>query len=119
MSLYGLAPGGVYMAPLVTQGTVSSYLAFPPFPIFRQVVYFCCTFLRVTSTGYYPAPCSMEPGRSSSIFFRIDTCDCLTYLTALLVYTILLNLSILSFYPKLIQTNFHQRTHEAVNYLVF
>ena len=28
-------------------------------------VFFCCTFLRVASTGSYPAPCSAMPGLSS------------------------------------------------------
>ena len=30
-----------------------------------EAVYFCCTFLGVASTGYYPAPCSAELGLSS------------------------------------------------------
>jgi len=30
-----------------------------------MAVYLCCTSLRVASTGYYPAPCPMEPGLSS------------------------------------------------------
>ena len=45
----------------------------------RLAVYFCCTFLRVASTGYYPAPCSMELGLSSSTTFRYCTCDRTTY----------------------------------------
>ena len=30
-----------------------------------SAVFFCCTFLRVTSTGSYPAPCSVMLGLSS------------------------------------------------------
>jgi len=48
----------------VASALVSSYLTFPPLP-HKVAVYFCCTFLGVTSTGNYPAPCSMEPGLSS------------------------------------------------------
>ena len=33
-------------------------------------VYFCCTFLRVTSTGRYPASCPVKPGLSSPAVFR-------------------------------------------------
>ena len=45
-----LASDGVYMATLVTKGTVVSYTAFPPLPA-KQAVYFCCTILGVTSTS--------------------------------------------------------------------
>jgi len=31
-NLFGLAPGGVYLATLIAQGTVSSYLTFSPLP---------------------------------------------------------------------------------------
>ncbi len=31
-NLFGLAPGGVYLATLITQGTVGSYLTFSPLP---------------------------------------------------------------------------------------
>ena len=58
-----LASGGVYIAPYVTVGAVSSYLAFSTLP-FRAVI-FCCTFLKVTFTRRYLAPCSMELGLSS------------------------------------------------------
>ncbi|KJZ82859.1 hypothetical protein ClosIBUN22A_CONTIG208g01667 [Clostridium sp. IBUN22A] len=44
---------------------VSSYLTFPPLPKFPQAVYLCCTFLQVTLTGRYPAPCPTELGLSS------------------------------------------------------
>lgn len=44
---------------------VSSYLAFPPLPKLIPEVYLCCTFLQVTLTGSYPAPCPMELGLSS------------------------------------------------------
>ena len=44
---------------------VSSYLTFPPLPELPQAVYLCCTFLQVTLTGRYPAPCPVELGLSS------------------------------------------------------
>ena len=34
-------------------------------------VYFCCTFLGVTSTGRYPASCPVKPGLSSPVPFRV------------------------------------------------
>ena len=75
-SLFGLAPGGVYRAPDVTigtgallphrftltGGTPSRGISVSTRP--RRSV-FCGTFLRVTPTGRYPAPCSLEPGLSS------------------------------------------------------
>jgi hypothetical protein len=63
--LFGLSPGGVYLAAAVAGGTVSSYLAFSPLPPSRRRCIFCGTFLGVTPTGRYPAPCPMEPGLSS------------------------------------------------------
>ena len=65
----GLASDGVYRAPSVTRRAVSSYLAFPPLPV-KLAVYFCCTFLRVSSTGRYPASCPMKLGLSSPEAFR-------------------------------------------------
>jgi len=56
---WGLQSGQVAM-PLV-----SSYLAFPSLHRKTGAVSFCCTFLGVASTGYYPAPCPMELGLSS------------------------------------------------------
>ncbi len=58
-----LASGGVYTALVVTDKAVSSCLAFSTLP-FRAVI-FCCTFLKVTFTGRYPAPCSVKLGLSS------------------------------------------------------
>ena len=56
----------------VTRPPVSSYLTISPLPaagspkIARdRRCNFCGTFLRVTPTGCYPAPCSVEPGLSS------------------------------------------------------
>ncbi len=37
----------------------------------RQRYHFCCTFLRVTPTGRYPAPCPVKPGLSSRDHFSI------------------------------------------------
>lgn len=44
----------------------------PPFHPYRLIpaVYFCCTGLRVTPTGRYPASCPAKPGLSSSAAFR-------------------------------------------------
>ena len=69
--LFGLAPGGVYLAPDVTTGT--GELLPHRFTLtsrrrrnrsMRRFA-FCCTFLLVTETGSYPAPCPGEPGLSS------------------------------------------------------
>ncbi len=38
----------------------------------KRAVYFCCTFLRVASTGRYPASCSAEPGLSSPSWARLS-----------------------------------------------
>ena len=66
--LFGLAPGGVCRAALVTESAVRSYRTVSPLPYSvararRSLL--CGTFLRVTSTGRYPAPCPVEPGLSS------------------------------------------------------
>ena len=53
----------------VTSQAVVSYTAFPPLPV-KLAVYFCCTILRVTSTGRYPASCPAKPGLSSPDPFR-------------------------------------------------
>ena len=44
----------------------------PPFHPYRLIpaVYFCCTGLRVTPTGRYPASCPAKPGLSSPGPFR-------------------------------------------------
>ena len=60
----GVASGGVYTAPVSPQGLVSSYLAFSPLPK-NSAVIFCCTFLRVTPTRRYLAPCPVKLGLSS------------------------------------------------------
>ena len=74
-SLFGLAPGGVCRIPVSPSGLVRSYRTVSPLPgtvhtrqPFRVRSWrfvFCGTFLRVTPTGSYPAPCSEEPGLSS------------------------------------------------------
>ena len=63
----------------VTSQAVVSYTAFPPLP-HDAAVYFCCTFLGVTSTGRYPASCPAKPGLSSSEPFRLSSRDYLTWL---------------------------------------
>ena len=56
---------GFTYAKYVTILAVSSYLTFSPLPCYRKLymaVIFCCTFLRVSSTGRYPASFAlMEP----------------------------------------------------------
>ena len=68
-SLFGLAPGGVYLASGVTVG--SGELLPHPFtltPLRRSFGWrtsLCGTFPGVTPAGRYPAPCPVEPGLSS------------------------------------------------------
>ena len=67
--LFGLAPGGVYLASNVTTG--AGELLPHPFTLtggnkgFPRRFAFCGTFLPVTGTGRYPAPCPVELGLSS------------------------------------------------------
>ena len=68
--LRGLAPGGVCRAASVAGRAVGSYPAVSPLPdrpasrrSGRSVL--CGTFLEVTLTGRYPAPCPAELGLSS------------------------------------------------------
>ena len=50
----------------VAREAVVSYTALPPLPDEpHPAVYFCCTILRVASTGRYPASCPVKPGLSS------------------------------------------------------
>ncbi len=69
----GLAPGGVYPRPR-HRGTPCALTArFHPYRGPKPpAVCFCGTFLRVSPTGRYPAPCPMEPGRSSTLARRDD-----------------------------------------------
>lgn len=68
--LFGLAPGGVYLASGIAAETVSSYLTLAPSPVFQHkepsAVYFCGTFRGVTPPPCYGAPCPVEFGLSSS-----------------------------------------------------
>ena len=61
----------------VTREAVVSYTALPPLPGICRAVYFCCTILRVASTGRYPASCPVKPGLSSP---RYTGRDHLSYL---------------------------------------
>jgi hypothetical protein len=54
--LFGLAPGGVYLAASVAECAVGSYPTLSPFPLARRFA-FCCTFPGVAPAGRYPAPC--------------------------------------------------------------
>ena len=65
----GLASDGVYMCPCCYQqgGSLLHCLS----TLTRKLaVYFCCTILRVASTGRYPASCPMKLGLSSPETFR-------------------------------------------------
>ncbi len=69
-SLFGLAPDGVYLA---GRSPGRRWALTPPFhrrpcphQAGRRLCPFCGTLLRVAPTGCYPAPCSVEPGLSSS-----------------------------------------------------
>jgi len=64
-SLFGLAPGGVYLAPGVTAGP--GELLPHPFTLTRRGgrIPLCGTFPGVTPAGRYPAPRPLEPGLSS------------------------------------------------------
>ena len=68
--LFGLAPGGVFLAPAVTDRTGELLphrftLTSADQPPGRFA--FCGTFLPVARTGSYPAPCPAEPGLSSPL----------------------------------------------------
>ena len=47
--------------------------------IIRWRFLFCCTILRVASTGRYPAPCPMKPGLSSPVSRRDRLCCSTAY----------------------------------------
>ncbi len=66
-SLFGLAPGGVYLASDVTAGP--GELLPHPFTLTRHGgrTSLCGTIPGVTPAGRYPAPCPVEPGLSSPI----------------------------------------------------
>ena len=66
---------GFTYAPSVTREAVVSYTALPPLPGIYRAVYFCCTILRVASTGRYPASCPVKPGLSSPFPFRLKRRD--------------------------------------------
>ena len=70
-SLFGLAPGGVYLASGVTVGP--GELLPHPFTLTclclrsGRRTSLCGTFPGVTPAGRYPAPCPLEPGLSSPL----------------------------------------------------
>ena len=74
---------GFTYAPSVTREAVVSYTALPPLPGIYRAVYFCCTILRVASTGRYPASCPVKPGLSSP---RETGRDHLSYLNPSFVF---------------------------------
>ena len=67
VTLFDLAPGGVYHAFFVTKKAVSSYLTFSPLPVARACwrSVFCGTFPSLTAGGRYPPSHPTEPGLSS------------------------------------------------------
>jgi len=70
-SLFGLAPGGVYLAGQSPDRWCALTAPFHPCSAYlRGGLHFCGTCLRVTPTGRYPAPCPVEPGLSSPAAFR-------------------------------------------------
>ena len=59
----GVAADRVYRPPMLPWDVVSSYLAFPPLPLYarrKTAVYLCCTIPKVTLGGRYPLslPCA-------------------------------------------------------------
>src|SRR6202008_2582023 len=67
-SLFGLAPGGVCHAVLVTKSAVRSYRTVSPLPdLLRSLRRFtlCCTFRGLAPPRRYLAPDPPEPGLSS------------------------------------------------------
>ena len=70
----------------VTMMLVSSYLAVPSLPLLA--VYFCCTFLKITLTRRYLAPCSVELRLSSRRFLCPRLSGLLTIKLTMLVYHI-------------------------------
>ena len=71
--LFGLAPGGVYLAPAVTGGTGEllprhfTLTLSDIMHIWQGGLLSVALFLPVTGTGHYPAPCPEEPGLSSPL----------------------------------------------------
>ena len=67
----GVASDRVYRTPRSPEGSVSSYLAFPPLPRRSAAVSLCCTVPEVAFGGRYPLSCPAKPGLSSYGTFRI------------------------------------------------
>ena len=72
--LFGLAPGGVYHAAVVTNRAVRSYRTFSPLPASGRYT-FCCTFHKLTLPRCYLALCPVEPGLSSNVKHASDCLD--------------------------------------------
>ena len=64
VSLFGLAPGGVFPATTVANRAVRSYRTISPLPASWRYI-FCGTFRRLAPPRRYLASCPMEPGLSS------------------------------------------------------
>ena len=63
-NLFGLAPGGVYLAIFVTKNAVRSYRTLSPLPVYWRST-LCCTSRQSKLPRRYLAPYPMEPGLSS------------------------------------------------------
>ena len=64
-SLFGLAPGGVYLASRSPDCWCALTAPFHPYLHEAGGLHFCGTIPGVTPAGRYPAPCPTEPGLSS------------------------------------------------------
>ncbi len=74
-SLFGLAPGGVYPANLVTKTAVRSYRTFSPLPSGEGGIFSVALSLRSPAPDVIRHRVSVEPGLSSS--FRLRPSDSL------------------------------------------
>ena len=93
--LFGLAPGGVYLASRSPDCRWSLTPPFHPYPVRHRfhdgseaghaswrgtcapgAVCFCGTFPEVTFAGRYPAPCPAEPGLSSGAVQTLTARPC-------------------------------------------
>ena len=70
-------------------------------PCDYKAVYFCCTGLRVTSTGRYPASYPVKPGLSSSATKRLMQPRLSVLLNIYILYRFLYNSSTTILYKKL------------------
>ena len=109
-----------FLSQPVTWLLVSPYLTFPPLPDIKSGGCFLCTFLEVTFTGSYPAPCPMEPGLSSYTSFRSCIRGCLAYSSLLLFQNhiyLFISCFLSLFYYKLACSNCQYARRTGVHFL--